>query len=273
MSTDPSTTTHRSTDAGTVAVQSLAAAVAAALPVPAPLQAADAQLVPPDAHPADLPLPAAAGTAVVARLVQPGGSPAGQLTIVITDDVVGALRESPLGPLDVAAAVQPAVDAGAAAIGLAAESATELTAEVALDGALAVPGAVAVALTDAAGVVLSTVVASLGAGAGAAARATPRARGLELLRGVEMEVTVELGRTRMTVSNLLSLAPGAVVELDRAAGSPADVLVNGTLIARGEVVVVDEDFGIRITEIVTSSATDGSVARSGGSAIGTAGAA
>jgi flagellar motor switch protein FliN/FliY len=54
----------------------------------------------------------------------------------------------------------------------------------------------------------------------------------------------------MTVRELLSLSPGAVVELDRAAGSPADLLVNGTLIARGEVVVVDEDFGIRITEIV-----------------------
>jgi flagellar motor switch protein FliN/FliY len=78
--------------------------------------------------------------------------------------------------------------------------------------------------------------------------------GLDLLRDVAMEITVELGRTRMTVRELLSLAPGAVVELDRAAGSPADLLVNGTLIARGEVVVVDEDFGIRITEIVASGA-------------------
>ena len=81
--------------------------------------------------------------------------------------------------------------------------------------------------------------------------------GLDLLRDVEMEVTAELGRTRMTVRELLSLAPGAVVELDRAAGSPADLLVNGTLIARGEVVVVDEDFGIRITEIVADGAEDG----------------
>ena len=71
-----------------------------------------------------------------------------------------------------------------------------------------------------------------------------------------MEVTAELGRTRMTVRELLSLAPGAVVELDRAAGSPADVLVNGTLLARGEVVVVDEDFGIRITEIVVGNGED-----------------
>ena len=64
--------------------------------------------------------------------------------------------------------------------------------------------------------------------------------GIDMLRDVEMEVTCELGRTRMTVRQLLALAPGDVVELDRLAGSPADLLVNGTLLARGEVVVVDE---------------------------------
>ena len=79
-------------------------------------------------------------------------------------------------------------------------------------------------------------------------------RGIEMLHGVEMEVTVELGRTRMPVRDLLALAPGAVIGLDRAAGSPADLLVNGRLIARGEVVVVDEDFGLRITEIVDQQA-------------------
>ena len=73
---------------------------------------------------------------------------------------------------------------------------------------------------------------------------------LDLLRNVEMEVTAELGSTRMTVRELLSLTPGHIVELNRAAGSPVDLLVNGTLIARGEVVVVDEEFGIRISEIV-----------------------
>lgn len=74
--------------------------------------------------------------------------------------------------------------------------------------------------------------------------------GLSLLRDVEMTLSVEIGRARMTVRELLSLTPGTVVELDRAAGAPADLLVNGRLIARGEVVVVDEDFGLRITEIV-----------------------
>ncbi len=76
---------------------------------------------------------------------------------------------------------------------------------------------------------------------------------LELLRGVEVQVTVELGRTRMLVRDLLALRTGSVVELDRAAGSPVDVLVNGTLLARGEVVVVDDDFGVRITELVSSA--------------------
>jgi flagellar motor switch protein FliN/FliY len=57
----------------------------------------------------------------------------------------------------------------------------------------------------------------------------------------------------MTVRDLLALAPGSVVELDRVAGSPVDLLVNGTLIARGEVVVVDDEFGVRITEIISAA--------------------
>jgi flagellar motor switch protein FliN/FliY len=82
-------------------------------------------------------------------------------------------------------------------------------------------------------------------------RGTPVVRGgLELLHDVEMEITAELGRTRLSVRELLAMTPGAVVELDRVAGGPTDLLVNGRLIARGEVVVIDENFGIRITEIV-----------------------
>ena len=73
---------------------------------------------------------------------------------------------------------------------------------------------------------------------------------LELLSDVELGVTVELGRTRMLLREILQLAPGSVIELDRAAGGPVDLLVNNTLIARGEVVVIDEEFGIRITEVI-----------------------
>lgn len=76
---------------------------------------------------------------------------------------------------------------------------------------------------------------------------------LDLLHDVDMEVTVELGRTTMPIRDLLALQPGMVVEIDRAAGGPIDVLVNGRLIACGEVVVIDEEFGIRITEIVSGA--------------------
>ena len=75
---------------------------------------------------------------------------------------------------------------------------------------------------------------------------------MHVLAEVEMKVTAELGRTRMSVSELLSLTPGSLIELDRTAGSPIDLLVNGTLIARGEVVVVDEEYGIRLTEVTGS---------------------
>jgi flagellar motor switch protein FliN/FliY len=102
----------------------------------------------------------------------------------------------------------------------------------------------------------STSGVSSTSGATSSAPVTPLPRrGIEMLHGVDMEVTVELGRTRMTVRDLLALTPGAVLELDRAAGSPADLLVNGRLIARGEVVVVDEDFGLRVTEIVDDTAS------------------
>lgn len=74
--------------------------------------------------------------------------------------------------------------------------------------------------------------------------------GIELLAGLEMNVTVELGRTRLTVAEVLSLGPGSVIELDRVAGEPVDILVNDRLVARGEVVVVDENFGVRVVEVV-----------------------
>ena len=73
---------------------------------------------------------------------------------------------------------------------------------------------------------------------------------IELLMDVPLQITVELGRTRMNVRQVLELQSGSVVELDRLAGEPVDVVVNDRLMARGEVVVVDDRFGIRITEII-----------------------
>lgn len=73
---------------------------------------------------------------------------------------------------------------------------------------------------------------------------------LSRISNVEMALTVEIGRTRMAVRDLLALEPGAVVELDRSAGTPADILLNGKLIAHGDVVVVDQDYAVRITRIL-----------------------
>ncbi|MCL1861192.1 MAG: flagellar motor switch protein FliN [Proteobacteria bacterium] len=72
-----------------------------------------------------------------------------------------------------------------------------------------------------------------------------------MILDIPVQITVELGRTKITIRNLLQLAHGSVVELDGLAGEPMDVLVNGTLIAQGEVVVVNDKFGIRLTDIIT----------------------
>jgi len=211
--------------------------------------------------------------------------PTARIGLLVGEELVDALASSPTQGLELAAALQPAVDAVAQTVGGTAETARRVDPEtlaehlggpftvVPLIGAGA---AAAIAVTNdvlekAAEVTeeFSTATSSATANAPvvepAAVTHQPLAasapqgiaprRGIEMLHGVDMELTVELGRTRMAVRDLLSLAPGDVLELDRAAGSPADLLVNGRLIARGEVVVVDEDFGLRITQIL-DSATD-----------------
>ncbi|AGW93121.1 MULTISPECIES: flagellar motor switch protein FliN [Cupriavidus] len=76
---------------------------------------------------------------------------------------------------------------------------------------------------------------------------------IEMILDIPVQLTVELGRTKVPIKNLLQLAQGSVVELDGLAGEPMDVLVNGYLIAQGEVVVVNDKFGIRLTDIITPS--------------------
>ena len=78
-------------------------------------------------------------------------------------------------------------------------------------------------------------------------------RDLEMIMNIPVKLTVELGRTRITIKQLLELAQGSVIELEGLAGEPMDILINGYLIAQGEVVVVDDKYGIRITEIITPS--------------------
>jgi flagellar motor switch protein FliN/FliY len=169
------------------------------------------------------------------------------------------LRDSPLGSLDVAQAVRPALEAAASTLGPVVVDPGRIAEPEEALSALIAGGGAAVPLTDGTDVraVVGLSVASVTTHVipttpadQPRAEFTPGRAGLEILHDVEMEVTAELGRTRMSVKELLSLVPGAVIELDRAAGGPADLLVNGRLLARGEVVVIDENFGIRITEIV-----------------------
>ena len=79
------------------------------------------------------------------------------------------------------------------------------------------------------------------------------ARDLEMIMDIPVKLAVELGRTKITIKQLLELAQGSVIELDGLAGEPMDILINGYLIAQGEVVVVEDKYGIRITEIITPS--------------------
>jgi flagellar motor switch protein FliN len=197
------------------------------------------------------------GQAITAKF---SGAATGEVVVVVGQDLADALKESPLGELDLTAAVRPALEAAARAFGpVVLDPGQLMEPGVALSAIAAKAGAVAVPLLDG-GDIRAVIALALspwpsdGAPAGMARRgegAAPMRGGLDMLHDVEMEVSAELGRTRMSVRELLSLIPGAIVELDRAAGSPADLLVNGRLIARGEVVVIDENFGIRITEIVS----------------------
>jgi flagellar motor switch protein FliN/FliY len=207
----------------------------------------------PDAE--GLPLPT--GTALTGYL---GAGIEGKVLLVLAADVVEALADSPFGAVEPADALRPALDALAAALGGRLEGtptqiAVEDCLEVLTGGTTVlvplVAGEEVHALVGVSLVATPPPAQAPDGAVTAGAAGSPSSWGIDMLRDVEMEVTCELGRTRMTVRQLLALAPGDVVELDRLAGSPADLLVNGTLLARGEVVVVDEAFGLRITEIVT----------------------
>jgi flagellar motor switch protein FliN/FliY len=231
------------------------AAVAEALPqIPS---GSDLVPGPPVGTAAEATMPANPGVAITAYL---GSGIEGKIVLVIDNEVVEALAASPFGALEPAQALTPALEiiadrVGGRLDGTPTAIAVDNCLEVLTGGtAVIIPLLTAGATTALVGVslvmpALATPAAAVTAGAAA------RSWGIDMLRDVAMEVTCELGRTRMTVRQLLALAPGDVVELDRLAGSPADLLVNGTLLARGEVVVVDESFGLRITEIVTRDAT------------------
>ncbi|PWJ52581.1 flagellar motor switch protein FliN/FliY [Quadrisphaera granulorum] len=205
----------------------------------------------------------ATGTAVVVPFT---GGTSGVVTVIVDGGLQEALASAEGGPLSLAEALAPALDAAVAALGPAVSAPAEI-----LDAADAVArgaetGVVWAPLVGGEG---GDVVAWLGLSVSSTSPSAPTATasplaaslptqrsgsGMHLLRDVEMVLTVELGRTRMSVKELLALTPGSVIELDRAAGAPADLMVNGRLLARGEVVVVDEDYGLRITEIIQPGA-------------------
>ncbi|MBI4927738.1 MAG: flagellar motor switch protein FliN [Anaerolineae bacterium] len=88
-------------------------------------------------------------------------------------------------------------------------------------------------------------------------KADANGNNLDLLMDVNLRITVELGRTRMQLAQVLELQQGSVVELDRLAGDPVDVYINDHLFARGEVIVVDDKFGVRITELLSPNREKG----------------
>ena len=182
-------------------------------------------------------------------LVEFTGRAAGELAIVVDDALAEQLLDSPVRPPDLVTALGPAVTAACLAFGGASPARIQpMDSRMALRRVLAIGESAAVLLTDG-----GAARAAVAVGSERPAPA-PTAGRLDLLRGVEMEATAELGRARMTVNELLALRTGAVLELDRAAGAPADLYVNGRLIARGEVVVVDENYGLRIMQVVSDEA-------------------
>lgn len=79
------------------------------------------------------------------------------------------------------------------------------------------------------------------------------AKNLDMLLDIQLQVTVELGRTKRSIKEILELSQGSIVELDKLAGEPVDILINSKLVAKGEVVVIDENFGVRVTDIISQT--------------------
>lgn len=113
--------------------------------------------------------------------------------------------------------------------------------EQGLEGVAAAAGEVAEAATAAA----------TGAAPATTKKAPSSTRTLDFLMDVSLQVSVEVGRARMTINDLLQMGPGSVVELEKIAGEPLDIFINGKAVARGEAVIVNEKFGVRLTDIIS----------------------
>ena len=203
--------------------------------------------------PEGAPLPAGSLAAVGARLGDH------VVTVVVTADMGRRVQVGPPPTDDLLDALAPAIAALGDVLGLGAPDEVVAVDPAVVDAERG-PDTLACALVDGDDHLVTIVVTPPEVATDAPGPAsfepivgttTAGARSsLDVLHEVQMGVTVELGRTRMPLRDILSVVPGSVIELDRPASAPVDVLVNGTLIARGEVVVIDEEFGIRITEVL-----------------------
>lgn len=172
----------------------------------------------------------------------------GDLVQVLTLDLARRLGSATLAGSAAAPAPAPAQPAAAAphVPAAAAPAAGATAAPPAAQAPAPMPMAGAPALSQQPVAIQAAAFPDLGRGAGGS-----EPQNIDLIMDVPLQVTVELGRTRKQIREVLALGPGSVVELDKLAGEAVDVLVNGKLVAKGEVVVIDENFGVRITDIVS----------------------
>lgn len=182
--------------------------------------------------------PGAAGEAVVVTFT---GSPGARIAIQVADP---SQLEDGSPTADLADRLHPIFEAAVAVLGTGALSAGELAPATEVFTA---SGTQVFDMVDADGRVVARAAVRID---GARSSSAPGPQRLSRIAGVEMELVVEIGRTRMPVRDVLSLEPGRVVELDRAAGSPADIKLNGRLIGHGTVVVAEGDFAIRVERIL-----------------------
>lgn len=190
------------------------------------------------------------GEAVTASFV---GAVSADLAVYLTDSsaVAGASGSDLLSLTDV---LRPAMEAAVATLGAGVldEARLQDTSGLFSDAATSV-----FALTSA-GATVGWFAIRIGHRSVSASQSAPVLTDLSgklgRINDVDMALTVEVGRARMSVRDVLSLEPGGVIELDRSAGAPADVLLNGRLIAQGEIVVVDQDYAVRITRILDVAA-------------------
>ncbi len=189
----------------------------------------------------------AAGTSTVTAAYV--GAPSVDLAVVIAAgaDILGTASQG----LRIEDVLSPALAAAAGVLGTGVLSAVDSvgTSDLADDA-----DADVYALNDATGQPVAWfIIRTRPAGTSDALGADELAGNLKRISNVEMSLTVEIGRTRMSVREVLGLEPGDVVELDRSAGAPADILLNGRKIAVGEIVVVDQDYAVRVTKILDPS--------------------